>query len=773
MVRAGDVTLWRDCCLRGTGFPTRLLLGAAAEDSVRLIDAALETERAGGPRWIEARTAIETAFNADWRRVAVHLRDVAGSALFREALLWQNRAGLLRGVDALARRPAGATDTRTRVRERMVASYLQRYCAKNDTIGFFGPVGWATLREDQATTLQLVPGRTLVDRRTVYFEHWAIDTLAARLSDDRALRTTLPPRRMPTVWLDGDRLHHPVDRVSVLAAATAALIERCDGERSARAIANELVSVPALELDSVEDVYDLLDELVAARIILWRLEVPTGGLHPEGWLQQALAAVEPTPAGEAAKRALQQLEDARDVVAGARHADELDLALGTLEETFVRLTAVPAARRAGEIYASRGIIYEDCRRDVSVSVGIPFLERIGPQLALIQTSARWYTHSIASGFRMLFERHYRALVAEVGSSEVDLIRFYLAVRPELVTEDRSIVPTVLAAREELQRRWAEILALPPDQRRVERRVADLAPRMGAAFSAPSPGWPLARHCSPDLMIAAAGPEAFARGDFLVVLGEVHAGMNTIAMPALAKEHPDPDRLHQHRRQDVGRSVEWVEALGKVHRGSVYSLAKDDIDIELGDARSHRPRSEVFDMAGFVVVERDGQLWARRRDGTLELDLVAFLQKDLMNESFNFDMFAKVAHRPRVTIDGFVFAREQWRFDAADLAFTGLAAPLDRFVGARRWSLQHELPRYMFVKAPNEMKPMYLDLASPVYVEIFCKLVRANETIVVTEMLPTLDQAWLVDAAGDTYCSELRIVMVDDAEFSSVTTATTA
>src|SRR5262249_12670829 len=107
--------------------------------------------------------------------------------------------------------------------KRMAASYLQRYCVKNDSIGFFGPVGWATF-DDQVTTPRLVPGRQLLDRRTVYFEHWAIDALAGRLSEDRALRIGIAPRRMPTIWLEGDRLHHPIDRVTPLPEPTLRLL---------------------------------------------------------------------------------------------------------------------------------------------------------------------------------------------------------------------------------------------------------------------------------------------------------------------------------------------------------------------------------------------------------------------------------------------------------------------------------------------------------------------------------------------------------------------
>src|SRR5690349_24981784 len=63
---------------------------------------------------------------------------LAGERRFREALTWQNRAALSNAVDHLS---SPALTGRQRRRLETVASYWQRYCAKNDTIGFFGPLG--------------------------------------------------------------------------------------------------------------------------------------------------------------------------------------------------------------------------------------------------------------------------------------------------------------------------------------------------------------------------------------------------------------------------------------------------------------------------------------------------------------------------------------------------------------------------------------------------------------------------------------------------------
>ena len=106
------------------------------------------------------------------------LREVAGDWLFREAVMWQNPAALANAVDKVA---AGAATkpSRARQREEIVASYWQRYCAKNDTIGFFGPLAWGRVSDD-GPPLGVRSG-ALVRERSVHLEAWAVQALATSL----------------------------------------------------------------------------------------------------------------------------------------------------------------------------------------------------------------------------------------------------------------------------------------------------------------------------------------------------------------------------------------------------------------------------------------------------------------------------------------------------------------------------------------------------------------------------------------------------------------
>ena len=82
------------------------------------------------------------AFGADDERA--RLRDIAADPTLREALTWQNRGVLATAVDGLLKKRGEPSKERRRAE--IVARYWQRYCAKNDTIGFFGPLAWGELR---------------------------------------------------------------------------------------------------------------------------------------------------------------------------------------------------------------------------------------------------------------------------------------------------------------------------------------------------------------------------------------------------------------------------------------------------------------------------------------------------------------------------------------------------------------------------------------------------------------------------------------------------
>src|SRR5262245_626923 len=115
---------------------------------------------------------------------SARLQTVARDPAFREAVTWQNPAALANAVVKVAD-GSSSKPSRARQREEIVASYWQRYCGKNDTIGFFGPLAWGRMVDD-AVPVRVRSG-ALVCERSVHFEAWPIQALAESLDPELAV----------------------------------------------------------------------------------------------------------------------------------------------------------------------------------------------------------------------------------------------------------------------------------------------------------------------------------------------------------------------------------------------------------------------------------------------------------------------------------------------------------------------------------------------------------------------------------------------------------
>lgn len=170
-----------------------------------------------------------------------------------------------------------------------------------------------------------------------------------------------------------------------------------------------------------------------------------------------------------------------------------------------------------------------------------------------------------------------------------------------------------------------------------------------------------------------------------------------------------------------------------------------------------------------VSRADGDLVAKATDGRCWPLSVIFAQS--LSE-VAVDLFKHAgagAHTPRIVIDDMVISRETWRPALSAAELTGGASESERFLAVRRWRQALGLPERVFVTVASEVKPMYVDFTSPPYVASFVHMLSAARVagdgeirLCVTEMLPLPSQAWVPDAQGRRYLSELRLQLRDPA-----------
>ncbi len=769
-------SVWRDVALRSTGFPADMLLAICDDALARSAD--LDGQPEGG------ELAYGAAYAGAARRLSSAIAGIAADAGFREAVTWQNPGLAERVLDSDL---DGQRRSKYRNREIVIASYLQRYCLKNDTIGFFGPVGWARVTPAVAG-LDVVPGERLLARRTTHFEVWAIDKVAEAIARQGRVLGWLRPRRNPAAYIAGNVLHRPHGRPVTLTDAELRITEACDGNSTI----SEILAMVQARGDTVSpgdtpgndgqeppagasEGRALLTRL--ARLGVLRLDLE-GPVHawPERLLRDRLEQIADPAARAAALAPLERMTKARDAVAAtAGDAARLKQALTGLDEAFEDVTGSPATRRAGATYAGRTLVYTDAVRDVRVTLGAPVTQALARPLGLVLDSARWLVNEITAEYRKLFLDLVSQESARTGAAAVPLSRLLTLASPHVVTATQRTLTEIAAARvAEFQRRWQAVLDVPPSVPRHQVRAEAIAARVAESFPARPVAWNSAKQHSPDIMIAATSPDAVRRGDFLLVLGELHLANNTLEGRCFAEQHPDPATLiaaegadHNARRVAVIPAKDAQVVTSRTSPPSVL-LPADQVywSAALNAATDPQPPATVMSAAELLVRREGDDLVVKRASSGTELDFFEVIGDVLSGVVCNaFQPITSAAHEPRITIDRLVLSRERWAIEVRRSQWAFVKDEQIRYLQARQWRAKHNLPERAFFRVPVEEKPVAVDFRSIVLVNLFAKLIRQTKadgfaSYTVTEMLPDVDQLWLPDSAGRRYSSEFRFVAVD-------------
>ncbi|WP_128378557.1 lantibiotic dehydratase [Streptomyces cavernae] len=756
--------LWPTAMVRGAGFPASAVQRLADERLAALADA---TDEAG------SQDAFLRAWNEAAERTSHELAEVANSELFRLAVGWQNAHFLHTAVDPFLRQRAEKrpANHKRRARERAIATYWQRYCLKNESIGFFGPTAWATVGDDDEV-MRADPGNDLVAEATVYLERWAVDTLARSVAEKHDLRPWLRPRRSPMACLDGDRISLPDGSGEPVDECSARVLTMADGMMTARQLAQHLVERAELAVTNETEAFALFERLRQKRLLIWRLELPTSLTAEEDLLALLSGIDDETIRAETVGQVTELIDGRRRLQAVWNKPAELRPEYDRLEQIFQQLTGAHGTRHDGQAYGGRTLAYLECRRDLVMRLGAGFTHAMRPITGVLD-SIRWLTWRIReqlepdlrAAYQSAQERHH-------GADAVDAATFWVACLPLLGGRMDTVVRETVA---EFHRRWNTVLNHDPAAPHAAYTAAELEPALKELFDAPRPGWSQARLSCPDVMVAAESDEDVRQGRFTLVLGEVHAAMNSLDYISIAATHPTPGLLHA--GLDASFPGPRLMPVLPTESRPPFTARSHPALFRPTDCQfavmpqTPLPRAGTTVLAADAVVhERDGRLVVSTPGSSTEFDAI-----DLLGEALkalmlrHFSLFPIGHHRPRILVDDVVLAREGWRVPASELDFARMPEGPQRFAAARRWASQLGLPRHVFVKSPVETKPFYVDFTAPVFIDLLAACARrtakdgtADEaaTLTFTEMAPGPNQLWLTGPDGQRYTSELRFAAHD-------------
>ena len=708
--------------------------------------------------WQKARAQIESLYASSREDIGEALRSIAGDTTFREAIAWQNRKLLTKAIDPFLRSDPKQRDARVRSRERLLASYLQRYCVKNDSIGFFGPVAWGSIRENDnsAPSIALSSQSPVAEPGEVHLEYWAVAVIADKIAEIPGVRGYIAPRLLPYYAIDGSRLLTPFGPME-RTPTELAVLGLCTGDHRALDIAATVSEAQSIE---PTEVIECIKVLHGSSIVAWTFALPRLGNRFEDKLVSMIEAIEDETVRLQAMSVVEPVRSARLRLEQARGNDErVASAMEALEQTFSELSGEESTRLGGEIYAARTLTYLDCPRQTEIALGSSVVAKLGPVLKLLGQSARWLGERIADATQRdlteLFEK------MSPNAEPVPAPQFWMAATALFPRAGGQRSDRAQKAFDDYVARWRRILRYDKPSGAVVLNSSELAPVVADIFAANTLGWPSARTCSPDIMIAAPSLKAFEQGEFSIVMGELHFHSNTLELHALLEMNKNRDAVLKGVAldYDVGRVAHTppADTAGRAFLTPLTDL-DGDIQLEFEETPSAREHQKTARIADLLVSLNGGQLVVETRDGRKQWPVLFFV--DQLLTEFNPEIVERDAHTPRVTIDEVVIARETWRFAVKDLEFTKLKKPIDTFRAVNQWASALGIPRRCFYRPSNEEKPYYLDLESPVLVELFAHSLAKSDSLSMSEMLPTTNECWLEDPHNHHYTAELRMAVVD-------------
>lgn len=682
------------------------------------------------------------------RRAA--LREMFEQPRLQEAVFLCSPSMYFDGLMRYLAESPGASDKKTRRRERTLLEYLQRFCAKNDTNSFFGPINYGHFQPDAPRFEVKFRSNGTPQSREAFFAYWGACALARAIERDPEVLPSLCPKLGLPYRLRADGCLESVlsGAAQPLSPVFATLIRRADGSTSFGEIAEELTrrSTPR------EAIQKLFQAALDGGLLITELNLPPGVFRPLDELIHRLTGVRACPGGNRWLQALAEFRMDLAHFARAELGERVD-GLAAIERRFCELTGQAQARRKpGQMYADRLLVSEKTLGDVEhLAVGDTlrreWLDGLAPILDL------WAVRAFLK--QQAFKRWALTAFGQIAGASSTLglgqwmagLVAYQIKCPCQWEEDADLV--------EFERRLKGTLAGRAEDRQIHLPTAALNDLC-------APYLPELTHlvASPDLMLAARGADALARGEYTLVVNEVHEGFQV--WKGLLCFYPDLDRLEK-TIQRAGGTEEWAGMgmlLGPREGGGSFDLELPGWSIE-GWAQSVKPADQVLSIADLFVRCCDRRLELSIGPDGPPVRLLPFNPDTPLTQIFGLTVVRGLPivlgpHTPRLILQGIVMQRERWDLPTADLIAGALPKDgLDLFRLAQAWRVRYGWPARVFVRVPNERKPFYIDLNSYLSVELLAFLLRGNATLTVTEMLPDVDGLWL-RREEQPYTSEMRV-----------------
>jgi hypothetical protein len=640
-----------------------------------------------------------------------------------------------------------------RARERHLLLFLQRIAAKNDTLSEFGPASWGKI--DNERSIHLTP-QAGVTKRECFLERWTAHGIAAALNADPTVRSELTPRLHPNGRIEADEfIFAETGERAQLDAETLQILARCDGATPARALDIE----PAT-----------LARLVEQKMIRWEVEVPALNAHAFDVL---LDDVKGWRDGPTRTRWLNLLEPVAALPRRFSETHDTAARMQVMDDARQRLQDLGAARTTSDrfLYSAINPIGEECFRETAFTISEKLINEVAtdatPWIDLWRDCYAFIASRVAEGLRGLLEK------APLKSGALPLPAFLRHCESlKMPLTGPAMVGLAHMAFQEVKTAVRARTKSHMDEPEYELTADDChLIRQNFRYDR----FDEYTYPSADLQLAAESVEAVNRGDYQWILAELHP---PVALLHYGFHWSCPDKA----------------ALSAALAGTTLSRPNFQFGFYAADFTATTTVCLPETLPGltwFVAPQRGAPDWRTispadtevyvdqtnddvclRRIGTREY-LGSFARGGwLIPLGFHPFQFGMTPQMPRLRCGKVVVQRRAWVVAEAELGagdFTGISR--DLVLAVERLRGERDLPRHVYIRPTEQAlrrsgaeardkdtKPVFVDLESYLFLEIFHRWLTKWNELEVTEMLPTPDQLLWREADGRR-TFELRTLIV--------------
>jgi DNA-binding HxlR family transcriptional regulator len=726
--------------LRSTGFPYEWMKELKMQQTFDLIFQNAKWEQ------------VESKFNQELSIKREQLKAYFDSEDFRQAVFISN-PDMYQHIDRYMKHfQSHSRPSKVKRIEKKLFTYLQRFCGKNESASFFGPLNYGQVEPniDEYWDGSFIETKNL-QKREAFLSYWAVKALAKAVAKENELAPYVPlqipswivVRKEYVVLSSGKRINLPAWMMEIMhyIQETSSCLWK---------LQNHFNHIEAGQLKAS------LEKLISKGLIHREWIIPSTVVHP---LHRLLEQLRELPDSLAKNKWCQALDELASEVTKLANLPivEKRRSFAHLEETFTKLTGEPSRRGKASLYADRFIYYEDAQGHIQeFRFGKPFIEDLQTKLAGSLNMSAAYGEEIWAYYQELGRNVYEDMQVEARNDE----------KRQLANSGIPFSSFI----NKLRQTYSDVPQLPKSsfsnkieaiirEKGTEQRVVKLTSDQLNVFPSNRSFYSL-----PDLFLQAENIEALRNGDVQIILAKLHHHLlmhNWMTYFYQDKERLERDlvQLVQKLDHEDGTVLSGLEIMRR--NKAYYDYPTTVIEY----AEKPDSSKESIKLTDLIVVRNDdGHLELQEKNTSRPIELYVPLADQV--HYLPFAMFSKPMllhvpissgkHTPRIVIDDVVYQRERWFFYTKQLVdlFHQLQGPL-LLKKVEEWRQAEGIPEVVYIKGSDVRKPYWVDFKNYFSLELMQQILLENNEITIEEMLPDPHHLWLKSRKGSHSC-ELRM-----------------